>query len=63
MDKRHNYDPIRDENKLWTTKEFAEVLKELADDYASDFADSNEFHKQKHTFIEFIRSFGRWVSW
>lgn len=57
------YDPIEDEKKPMSLKEWVQEMKDALDEYAATFDDGNEWHKSEHTWSEWSGSFTRWVSW
>lgn len=58
-----DFEPIRDDKKPLTIREFEELLAQLAKEYADEFEGTNEFHQQPHNFYEWLSSFRRWISW
>ncbi len=57
-----SYDPIDDEKKPFTLREFEAELKEAVVQYANDFENANEFTSAPHTFDEWMRHFGQYMS-
>ncbi len=57
------YDPIKDEKKEFTLDEFVALSKAEIDGYANTFRGENDFHKAKHTWDEWFRSFHQYMSW
>ncbi len=59
-----SYDPIEDENKQFTLKEFAKELRDAADQFEKDFDHerASEFMRTPHTWQEWTASFHRWMS-
>lgn len=60
---RGDYDPVRDEKREFTLREWAGQLKRAVDGYVEDFEGANDFHKGKHTWLEWMGSFARYMSW
>lgn len=56
------YDVIRDEHKLLSMREFADILKEMADEYVEALAGQNDFTNANHTFGEWSAAFKRFIS-
>ncbi len=57
------YDPIKDEKKEFTLDEFVTLSKWEIGGYANTFRGENDFHKMKHTWDEWFRSFHQYMSW
>lgn len=57
------YDPIKDEKKEFTLEEWADTLIAEIRRYVQQWKDANEFHKEKHTWTEWAKSFWRYMSW
>ncbi len=59
------YDPLKDEKKEFSLKDWADSAKEEIDSYVKDWEepDSNDFHRQKHTWSEWMNAFMRYMSW
>ena len=57
------YDPIKDEKKEFTLDEFLHVSRVELSAYADTFRGQNDFHKEKHTWNEWFRSFHEYMSW
>lgn len=58
-----DYDPVNDENKLFSTWQWAREMKRSIDDYVTSFAGKNDFHKVKRTFDTWSHSFRQFMSW
>lgn len=58
-----NYNPVDDEKKLFSFKDWLREYRAMLDDFESDFTPPNEFFSKEHTFDEWSNSFGRWGSW
>lgn len=58
-----DYDPIRDERKPLTLRAFAASLRQCATQYEHVFDGQNEFHKQSHTWSEWLGNFAHYMSW
>lgn len=58
-----DYDPVQDDKKSFTMKEFAQILKDSVDEYVKDLDGANDFTKNKHTFNEWMATFHRFMSW
>lgn len=58
------YNPITDEKKQFSLRDFETELKSSVEDFANDFDDpgSSEFMKGNHTFDEWMSAFKRWMS-
>lgn len=57
------YDPIEDEKKQFTIREFEEIVKTAITEYANVFEGANKFTMGKHTYNEWMNTFGRFMSW
>ena len=70
------YNPVRDEKRLYTMAEWAEQMKLAVDDYAEEETPApstpvpvvaaelaDKLAGRKRTFGEWLRSFGRYMSW
>ena len=57
------HNPLADEKKLYSNKEWAEVMKEEIDAYIKDFDDQNDYHRGKHTWSDWVNSFNEYMSW
>ncbi len=58
-----DYDPIKDEKKLFSLDEFVNLAKSELDKYNETWKDVNEFHKGKHTWSEWFNGFLQYMSW
>ena len=56
------YDPIADESKEFTMREFEEELKNAMTEYVDALDQANDFTKGKHTFDEWMGHFKRYMS-
>jgi len=52
-----SHDPIHDEKKPYTLREWEVDFKEAVAQYANTFDNANAFHKQPHTYDEWTRTF------
>lgn len=55
------FNPLEDDRKLYSRKEWAAVAKAEIDRYASD--DHKWLDKEPHTWREWFGIFGRYMSW
>jgi hypothetical protein len=62
MHRLFKFDPMTDELKPLTNVEFEAILKELVEDYTKTFNNMNEFHRTSHTFLQWMNSFGGYLS-
>lgn len=60
-----SYNPIDDEKKPFTLREFEAELKDAVKQYADDFdgPGTSEFMQTSHFFDEWMSSFKRYMSW
>lgn len=58
-----SWDPVRDERKPMTMREWGSSLREAVLDYVDELADQNEFTRGKHPWEEWMRAFVRFMSW
>jgi len=57
-----SYDPIEDEKKPFTIRDFEQDVKDALVEWANAFDGANDFTKEPHTFDEWMRHFGRFMS-
>lgn len=57
------YDPINDEQKLFTLREWTEVFKAELDLHLKEWENKNAFFQEPHTWREWLNSFIRYMSW
>jgi hypothetical protein len=57
------HNPMEDDAKLYSNKEWAEVMKEEIDAYVKEFDGQNDFHTTNHTWSDWHNSFIRYMSW
>lgn len=58
-----SYNPVEDEKKAFSLREFQELLQKEFAAYANEFDGKNDFHKKPHTFNEWMNSFRVYMSW
>lgn len=60
-----DFNPIKDEKKVFSLEEFITLAKEELDEYQEEWSgpNSNDFHDQPHTWDEWWNAFHRYISW
>lgn len=57
------YNPLEDEKKPLTLREFIDLAKEELEAYYESWENANAWHRESHTWSEWFREFFRYNSW
>ncbi len=57
------YEPVKDEHKKFSLREFETELKVAITGWANSFENANEFCRESHTWLEWLVHFLRFMSW
>lgn len=60
-----SYHPVDDEKKTFSMHEWHGAIVAALQEYLKEFGgpDTNEYHRQRHTYSEWASTFGRFMSW
>lgn len=58
-----SHNPILDDKRQYILEQFIATAKAELDEYQKTWTDSNEYHRQPHTWNEWWKTFHRYMSW